>query len=606
MKIFRSLKHYYDNLRIQTKFSVCILLAMIIPILTMAVAFSNRLYDMIIADTIRNEQTATLKTAPLIEDSLNQITDFHARLIETDYYRTLFYQPVNKSLAKLAETEEACQFSENIRNWTQESIVTGVRIYLDIPGLEDFYTLESAKDLFLPISYARGTYWYGIFQGQNISSLYCPPFYLGNREMKQLGDSAYITSTSIYYHKNTYPCYIAVYYSSDPFTRILSDGISSEGSVSYIINERDALIASSDAYLAGIYRLNYADIAASLMSSNNFIERSVLGKQVYVGFYYMKEPSWIIVTILPIEPMIKKGTVIIFKFIIFCIICVLAVAALAIWQARSITTRISSVIHQMTQVRKGPPVPMPAPVIQDEVGELINTYNYMTEKMNQLMEQQKKTSEELRIAEFNSLQAQINPHFLYNTMDMINWMALKGQTAEVSNVVQSLARFYKLTLSRKKKFSTIESELEHVSIYVQLQNMRYQNAIDFVIDIPDELHGYSIPKLTLQPIVENAILHGILEKEEKTGTIVITGWMEEDGIILLVSDDGVGIPAEKLPLILSGENTNATKGTNIAVYNIHRRLKLLYGSRYGLSYTSTFGQGCDVRILLPKQPADEP
>ena len=120
--------------------------------------------------------------------------------------------------------------------------------------------------------------------------------------------------------------------------------------------------------------------------------------------------------------------------------------------------------------------------------------------MNELIQKQAKASEDLRIAEFNSLQAQINPHFLYNTMDMINWQALQGHTEEVSTAVQNLSRFYKLTLSRKKGISTIAHEEEHVSIYISLQNMRYHDSIDLISDIPDELMEYQIPKLTLQPV----------------------------------------------------------------------------------------------------------
>ena len=111
-------------------------------------------------------------------------------------------------------------------------------------------------------------------------------------------------------------------------------------------------------------------------------------------------------------------------------------------------------------------------------------------------------------------------------MDMINWLAQQGRNTEVSNAVQNLSRFYKLTLSRKESISTIGKEEEHVSIYLQLQNMRFHDSITFVSDIPDELTEYLIPKLTLQPVIENAVLHGILEKENKSGTIVLTGWME--------------------------------------------------------------------------------
>ena len=176
---------------------------------------------------------------------------------------------------------------------------------------------------------------------------------------------------------------------------------------------------------------------------------------------------------------------------------------------------------------------------------------------------------------------------------------LEKTLEEISHAVQSLSRFYKLTLSRKKGISTIARELEHVTIYVQLQNMRYHDSIELITDIPDELSEYQIPKLTLQPVVENSILHGILEKESKSGTIVITGWMENKDIVLLISDDGVGISPEILSTILSGSGNSQSGGTNIAVYNTHRRLQILYGKDYGLTYSSNPGKGTEVEIRFP-------
>lgn len=229
----------------------------------------------------------------------------------------------------------------------------------------------------------------------------------------------------------------------------------------------------------------------------------------------------------------------------------------------------------------------------------------MTRVINQLMEDQAKAAEDLRIAEFHSLQSQINPHFLYNTMDMINWLSQQGRSADVTSAIQKLSRFYKLTLSRKKSLSTINDEIEHVSIYVQLQNMRFHDTIDLLIDIPDNLLDYSIPKLTFQPVIENCILHGILEKESKQGTIVLTGWLDEDDIVILISDDGIGMPEEKLENILTGNGSSGGKGSNIAVYNTHRRLQLMYGPEYGLKYSSTYGAGTDVEIRIPaRYPED--
>lgn len=185
-------------------------------------------------------------------------------------------------------------------------------------------------------------------------------------------------------------------------------------------------------------------------------------------------------------------------------------------------------------------------------------------------------------------------------MDVINWMVLQNKPEEASTVIQQLAHFYRLTLSHKKNIGTIKEEFEHVEAYAQLQNQRFPNAIDFVIDMPDELTRYQIPKLTMQPIVENSIIHGIMEKSSKKGTIVITGWEENDDIYILVSDDGVGIPSDILKCILTDDSRRSSRGSNIAIYNIHNRLQLLYGSDYGLSYESKEGEGCEVTIRIPK------
>ena len=380
---------------------------------------------------------------------------------------------------------------------------------------------------------------------------------------------------------------------------MLKDNLTIDGSVSYIINDRNAVVASSDISLSGIYLLDYDTIEESFMSSNNFIERNILDTTVYAGFYNIKQPEWFMVTVLPSGPLIHQSNAIMVQYVLMYLGFLVFALVLAHFMSHSITNRISSVIHQMSKVRKGTLSPMDSPEYHDEIGDLIDTYNYMTRKMNQLMEKQAQAAEDLRIAEFNSLQAQINPHFLYNTMDMINWMAQQGRTSEVCNAVQSLSRFYKLTLSRKKGISTIAKEEEHVSIYVHLQNMRYHDSIFFISDIPDELMEYQIPKLTLQPVIENSILHGILEKTSKSGTIVLTGWMEDGDIVLLISDDGVGIAPDKLPVILSGEGTSISGGTNIAIYNTHRRLQVLYGADYGLTYSSDVGKGTEVQIRIP-------
>ena len=554
---FSKVRQNYGDMKLASKFTLVLMITVTVPVIMMACFFYGKLYDMVVSYTIRQEQDISAKTAPIVEDLVQQVIDAHDRITDQDFFQTLFHQPVNSPFRMFENTEEIQEFQEYTKSLISSGKISGLQIYMDFPTSVRLFQDELTRDYFSPMSKAKGTYWYGIFQGTSVSSLFCPSFYLGDREKKSYGDMAYITSTTFYFQGHAYRAYIAAYTSSDNFTDLLKDNLTVDGSVSYIINDRNAIVASSDQSQSGIYLLDYDSIEDSFMSSNNFIERTILDTTVYAGFYNIKQPGWFMVTVLPAGPLITQSNMIMVQYILMYLAFLVLALILAHYMSRSITNRISSVIHQMSKVRKGSLSPMESPVYHDEIGDLIDTYNYMTRKMDQLMADQAKAAEELRIAEFHSLQAQINPHFLYNTMDMINWLAQQGRTDDVSTAVQSLSRFY---------------------------------------------------KLTLQPLIENAVLHGILEKDDKTGTIVLTGWIEDTSIVLLISDDGVGIPSEKLSAILSGNGNSTSGGTNIAVYNTHRRLQILYGPDYGLTYSSTPGSGTEVEIRIPaiRKIATEP
>ena len=588
----------YNNLRLQTKFTMNLLVITTIPMLAMFFFFHGKLYDLVLADTIRSEQTASAMTLPQIDELTGKILDTQKSLEAHPFYKKLFHMTEYKPYDAISNSPDAADFSQLTEQLTDGQFIKTIRIYLDLPVNQPIFKNADSGRIFRPINEARGSYWYGIFQGdRSFASLFCPEFYLSPIEVREFGDMAYITKTSILYEKSYHTAYTAIYYSKVPFTKLLKNNITVDTSVAYIINDRDSTVATSDDALAGIYHFSYDKVRDSFMSSNNFILKRILNQDVYAGFYPIRKADWYMVAVIPTKVIIRKSFQIIMGFFLIYLLCILTAFLIANKLSHSITSRISSVISQMAKVRTEPPTPLPASVYHDEIGGLIDTYNYMTKTMNQLIKDQTKAAEDLRIAEFNSLQAQINPHFLYNTMDMINWLSQQGRTKEVSEAVVNLSLFYKLTLSRKGTLSTIGDELEHARIYIRLQNMRYEKVIHFVDDIPDYMMDCAIPKLTFQPVVENSIIHGLLEKVPKGGTIVITGWLEKNAAVILISDDGVGIPAEKLSDILSGKGISQ-RGTNIAVYNTHRRLKILYGPEYGLTYKSQPGKGTEVEIRI--------
>ncbi|MDC7300223.1 sensor histidine kinase [Agathobacter ruminis] len=586
------------SLRLQTKFVLCILLAACLPIITIGVVFFGRFYDMLISDTVKSEQVQTASLIPKIKERLGSITESMSEIEASDLYATMFHGEFDGDPVALMESDQADQFAKLAESIIQETAVTDIKIYCSLDEDSPIYETDFGRRFLVPEDRIKTTYWHGIFSATPSASLHCPKFYLGNYEIENYDDCAYMIRRSWLVNRKFETCYLAVYYPSEIYSGLLSESITVDDSVSYIINEREAVIATTNEALSGLYHLDYYDIQALLMASNSFVRQDVSGGSVYAAFYYIEETRWFVVTVLPERPLLHMANRTFIQFVIICIVSLVLSILVAIVIAHSMTRRISKLSKQMSSVEEGAPVPMKEPRTRDEVGKLISSYNYMTREINDLMQQQKKTAEELRLAEFQSLQAQINPHFLYNTMDMIHWMSLQGRNEEVSEVVQNLSRFYKLTLSRKRDLSSIENELEHAQVYLQLMNMRYDDKIDLVVDVPNELLQYRIPKLTFQPILENSILHGILEKEEKSGTIVLTAWEEEGDIVILISDDGVGMTEDEIARILSENVSHERKGSSIAIYNIHNRLRLLYGEPYGLTYQSN--GGCDVTIRIPK------
>lgn len=595
------LKRFYTNLRLQTKLTVTHLVIVTVPMAAITVLFVTQLYDMIVSDTVRNEQEAAIQTAPLIEDAVLNILDAHERLVNHEFYYKLVNPARVEPLGDFADSAEAEAFAREVQMLKQDELFGDIRLYMDVPQAEPFFSQGVLHGIAEPMDNIRRTYWYGIFAGEpGTVKLFCPSFYLGSYEKNAYGDIAYISRGRMIYEGKWVPFYLAIYFSQEELDDLLKNNLTSSSSVAYIINDRDSMVATTDIALSGTYHFSYDTVQESVMSSNNFIRKNILGEDVYAGFNRIRNTNWYMVVAIPSTPLIHKSRMIIGLFVMVYLGCILASFMIATVLSRSLTNRLSVVVDQMSKCRLGLPEALPDSDAQDEIGELLDSYNYMTRMIHELVEEQAKAAEDLRIAEFNSLQAQMNPHFLYNTMDMINWLSQQGRSQEVTVAIQRLSRFYKLTLSRKQSLSTIQDELEHVSIYVELLNMRFADNIDFIVDMPDSLMERAIPKLTFQPVVENCILHGILEKEEKEGTIVLAGWEEENGMVILITDDGVGIPPEKLENILAEKKIETgSSGTNIAVYNTHRRLQLMYGEEYGLRYSSTLGEGTEVEIRVP-------
>ena len=240
-----------------------------------------------------------------------------------------------------------------------------------------------------------------------------------------------------------------------------------------------------------------------------------------------------------------------------------------------------------------------------EVQHLGKSVQDMKFRIKGLMQDIVNEHEEKRKSEFDSLQAQINPHFLYNTLDIIVWQIENEKQSEAVHTVTALARFFRLSLGKGKNIVTVKDEIDHVKNYLMIQHMRFKNKFDYEFDIAEDVLELPSLKLMLQPLVENAIYHG-MEFMDGDGLIMVKAWREEDELYLSVADNGLGMTEDKVEMILTGKSTSGNgRGSGIGVKNVNERIKLYFGEAYGLTIDSEPDEGTTVIIHLPAKDEKE-
>ncbi|SFB27067.1 two-component system, sensor histidine kinase YesM [Cohnella sp. OV330] len=230
--------------------------------------------------------------------------------------------------------------------------------------------------------------------------------------------------------------------------------------------------------------------------------------------------------------------------------------------------------------------------------------DHLVHRVKDLMEEAYRSKMLEREAELRALQAQINPHFLYNTLDTINWLAISRDADDISHMIESLSDYFRLSLNKGKDDVRVADELELARVYLEIQQNRFPSTFEFAIEAEPEANACIIPKLTLQPIVENALLHGIRKNKSKTGTICIRARLIGDELVIAISDDGIGMEEELAAGLLSESRPSQRSeggGSSYGLFNVNERIKLMAGYEYGLTVLSRPGEGTVVTIRLRAQ-----
>ncbi|MFR8529798.1 MAG: sensor histidine kinase [Anaeromassilibacillus sp.] len=326
--------------------------------------------------------------------------------------------------------------------------------------------------------------------------------------------------------------------------------------------------------------------------------------QIQGGSYQIRSElspytGWRTVGVFSMDEVMSSVNTIVYILFTCVIISLVLVVIVSFKFSRTLTNPIFKLKRLMKQAESGDLTVRFNFQHNDEIGELGQSFNHMIARIDQLIQMVYVEQENKRTAEMKSLQEQIKPHFLYNTLDTISWMARDYDAEDIVRLVDALTNMFRIGLSHGKDIITVKEEITHVSNYLYIQKIRYKDKLNYVIHVDESLYAIEVPKLILQPLVENAIYHGVKAKRGG-GTITITGVPEGENLVFTVQDDGAGMLQEKVEEL----NRRMSVGVldekkSFGLFYIRERIQLCYGKGYGVHVESTLGEGTRVTITLP-------
>ena len=371
--------------------------------------------------------------------------------------------------------------------------------------------------------------------------------------------------------------------------------ITSEGLV-YLMSENGRMITSSNSSI--LQKMQKKGILLNY-GAELFMEKRKEGqKEYYITRQNVDGASWQMILIIPENEYEDQYRFLWLSAALMLGSMIAVIVLMSYLLSGYYVGRLKKLNVEMTGLESGNlNANLPITTEEDEIEEIYHNFNGMVQEVQRLMQEHYQLGKEVKMAEVRALQAQINPHFLYNTLDLINWISMDYGAEEIGTLTWNLARFYRLSLNHGKSLISIGEEVEHVEVYVNIENYHFDNAISLEVDVPEELKSYACLNIILQPFVENAIVHGIAEKPDiESCEIRICARREEQDIVFSGQDDGPGVDVKEMQKETQQDIRTAQHG--YGVRNINFRLKLCFGEKYGVTYLES-EKGTHVEIKIP-------
>lgn len=451
---------------------------------------------------------------------------------------------------------------------TLNKTIEAVTIYTDTP-------IYPHGDILRPLSDIAGAPWYD-------SARNTKPFFT----LSEDGHSLLLISR-IYYQYSPYTSIVCMRIDAGSIFDSLA-GLFEESYGVMLINESgDVVYQYADfADSSFDYALTAGELKSDAVSAfdpaDYVIKKTTLSSVAWDAYLYR-----------PIKIVSAPANKIAWGVIWIVVICFAIVLLACIVLSRIVVRPLEVLTQNMSMIEQGDLSITIKQGSSDEIGRLIQAFSHMMDRLKHLINEVLKSRIAQQEYEMKALQAQINPHFLYNSLSLINGKAILAGQTDISRTVLLLSTFYRTTLNKGSNMISVRDELENTRSYAEIQRIMHSNSFDIVFDVDEDAYSYTMPNLLLQPLVENAILHGIDHKEASDrGVLTVSCRMAGQKLVFKVLDNGCGIPAGQCENILSSISSG------YGIQNVHQRIQLYYGQEYGLHYTSTAGAGTCVTLTL--------
>lgn len=586
-------KQRFKNLSLKKKLFFMLGSLLLIPIvfvfLSIYLAISQNMQKKI----LYSAETSYVQTESYLEDTIKQLIQWSDVAVSNSTIKELLdftdAEELNRH-QQLARKDAIVSFLRGLEGRNQ-NVRFSIYVREGYPMMLSDQYIRNMEDL-------ENAAWYQNKQGRKV--YFAPGVYLEkDKEEQCIALVRDITEDDDYTEINSV---LRMDISTDRIRKVLQNAVPTENGVVYLINEQNIVVSASSWQNLEKLGLSRQELPEeyqynAYLQEQGIRQTKLMGKRISIRRSKIDNTDWEMIMLIPKGDMVSEVQwVLLLVFLVlvcFAVLVLVGVNLILSWMMR----RISVLNAGIQNIDPENPRTRLNEDASDEIGQLYGSYNRMLDRIQQLLSEKLQIGLRLKSAELKALQAQINPHFLYNTLDMVNWLAYGGQMEEIHESVIALSKYYRLVLNKGQDTLTLREELQHVMYYVKIQNIRFAGKIRYVENVDPQLLQLEVPKIILQPLVENAILHGIRETEEKSGTVRVTGFRSKEDIFLKVTDNGVGMDEETLRHIMDKGRTDSHGG--YGVQNVDARLRLTFGEEYGLQYTCIEGRGTCVTIRLP-------